>query len=242
MADIEFRTGVIRPVECFKEGWELIKSDYWMLFAISLVGGIIGGASVYILLGAMICGIYYCYLQKIDGKPVSFDGLWKGFSYFMPSLLVTILIVVPMLAIFALTYFPIIMAAVMGSKLSPDEFMQLMMGTLAVDFIIAIVMVCFHTLLIFAFPLIVDRNLSGWQAVKTSAKAVWKNMGGVVGLIGVNFVLVLLGELLCFVGVYLVIPVMIAGNLVAYRKIFPSTQNPNQPPPPNAYQGAGSYT
>ena len=80
MNDISFNTGVIKPVECVKEGWELIKNDYWVLFAVALVGGLIGGFTMYILLGAMICGIFYCYLQAIDGKPVSFDGLWKGFD------------------------------------------------------------------------------------------------------------------------------------------------------------------
>ncbi len=51
MSETEFKTGVIRPVECFKEGWELIKSQYWMLFAVTLVGAMLGGASLYILLG-----------------------------------------------------------------------------------------------------------------------------------------------------------------------------------------------
>jgi hypothetical protein len=61
----EIQTGVIRPVECMKEGWELIKQDYWIFFAITLVGFLIGGISMYILVGAMFCGIFYCYLQKI---------------------------------------------------------------------------------------------------------------------------------------------------------------------------------
>ncbi len=66
----QFRTGVISPVECFKEGWALIKDQYWLLFAITLLGFLIGGATMYILMGAMLCGIYYCFLQKIDGKNV----------------------------------------------------------------------------------------------------------------------------------------------------------------------------
>jgi uncharacterized membrane protein len=84
----------------------------------------------------------------------------------------------------------------------------------------------------------VDRNLSGFQAMKTSARAVWKNMGGVVGLILVNFVLVFLGYLALCVGIYFVIPIMIAGNAVAYRKVFPtpSAQNFN-PPSPQFYRG-----
>ncbi len=241
----EFQTGAIRPVECFKEGWELIKSDYWILFAISLVGALIGGFSMYILLGAMMCGIYYCYLRKIDTGIVSFDDLWKGFSVFLPSFIVTLLIVVPLIVVYVIIYIPVILALTMGSRLSSDEFMSLFVGAAIFDSVLAVVMVCFHTLLLFCFPLIIDRNTSAMQSIKLSARAVWKNLGGVAGLIGLSFLLMLIpGIITCGIGIYFVIPVVFAGFTVAYRKIFPATgsQFHHQPPPPNAFQGAGKYT
>ena len=70
MQNTEFRTGVIRPVECYKEAWELIKNQYWLLLAVTIIGIMIGGASMYIVLGAMMCGMFYCYFQAIDGKKV----------------------------------------------------------------------------------------------------------------------------------------------------------------------------
>lgn len=244
MSPNEFRTGVIKPVECFKEGWEIIKSDYWMLFVITLVGALIGGVSMYVLLGAMMCGIYYCYLRKIDGSPsVSFDDLFKGFKYFMPSLLATILIVVPIFLVVGIIYVPLIMAAAMGSKLSQSELTAMMFGAFAVEIIVAFLMVCLHTLLLFTFPLIIDRNLSAFAAIKTSARAVLKNLGGVAGLIGVSFVLTIIGYLALCIGLYFVIPIVMAGFAVAYRKVFPNlnSSNANNPPPPNAFRGAGNY-
>jgi hypothetical protein len=243
MQNTEFKVGVIKPVECYKEGWELIKSDYWLLFAITLVGVLIGGATMYVLLGTMICGIFYCFLQKIDGKPVLFDDLFKSFKYFMPSLLVTALIVVPMIIVFTVMYIPFIFAMVMGPKLSESELITMLVGTLAVDAVIMLGMVCFHTLLMFAFPLIVDRNLSGWQSVKTSAKAVWANLGGVTGLIACQIGLTFVGYLALCIGVYFMIPILFAGMLVGYRKIFPNLnqQNFNTPPPPNTYNNAGNW-
>lgn len=240
--NIEFRKGVIRPVECYKEAWGLIKNQYWLLLAITIVAMLIGGATVYVLLGAMICGMYLCYFQAIDGQKVEFESLFKGFSYFAPSLLVTFIIVVPMLVVFAAVYFPFIMVAVMGTRLSEDELFALILGTLGVDLIITIIMVCLHTLLMFAFPLIVDRNLSAWQAIKTSAKAVWGNLSGIGGLIGLGFVATLVGYLMFCVGIYLVIPLVIASTTVAYRKVFPRTQNFYEPPSPSAFPGAGNYT
>ncbi len=245
MLNQEFQTGVIRPVECFKEGWDLIKSDYWILFAISLVGMLIGGFSMYILLGAMLCGIYYCFLQKIDTGTVSFDDLWKGFSVILPGFIVTLLIVVPMFIVFGIIYIPVILALVMGSNLSPDEAMGLFVSAAIFDVIVAVIMVCLHTLLIFSFPLIIDRKMSALESVKLSARAVWQNLAGIAGLIGLSYILILIpGILTCGIGSYFVIPIMFAGFMVAYRKIFPSLDNKiyNQPPPPNAFSGAGSYT
>ncbi|MEO6590572.1 MAG: hypothetical protein ABIP06_14850 [Pyrinomonadaceae bacterium] len=237
MKNVNFTVGQIRPIECYKEGWELIKSDYWLLFAITLVGALIGGFSIYILLGAMLCGIFICYLQKIDTGTVSFDNLWKGFSYFGPALIVMIVFIFPSLVIYGIIYAPILMAMVMGSKLSQDEFAGMMIGAAAVDLVLLTVVVCFHTLLMFSFPLIVDRNLSAFQAMKLSAKAVWKNLGGVIGMIGVYMVLCFLGVMACGIGLYFMMPIIFAGFLVAFRKVFPAQKSVNFNPPPNAYSG-----
>jgi len=236
MQDLEFRTGVIKPVECVKEGFEIIKSDYWLLFAIWLVSGILGGISLLIASGAMICGAFYCYLRKIDGHPVNFDDLWKGMQWFVPGLVVMLVIVLPLLVVYGAITIPFLMAGAMGGRMSEDELVAMLVGTLAVELVLAVVMVCIHTLLMFAFPLIVDRNLGAIKAMTTSARAVFGNMGGVAGLFGVNFVLVLAGYLAFCVGVYFVIPIIIAGNVVAYRRVFPRVghQSP-APPPPNSY-------
>lgn len=238
MHSLEFNLDVIKPVDCAREAWEAIKTDYWLLFAITIVGQLIGGISLCIVLGAMICGLFYCYLRKIDGGAIAFEDLWKGFDWFWLGLIITIAMVLPMLIVYAVIYGPVVIAMIMGSKLSEDELLTLFIGALAVDLVFIIIMVCVHTLLMFAFPLIVDRGLGAFGAMTTSAKAVWKNMKGVVGLFLVNFVLVLIGYAALCIGVYFVIPVIIATNVVAYRKIFPALYQPSfTPPPPNAYEG-----
>ena len=112
--------------------------------------------------------------------------------------------------------------------MSEDELFAWLTATLLIEFVIAIVMVCLHTLLMFAFPLIADKNLSGWQAMKTSAKAVWRNLNGVAGLWAVGFIVGLIGYLLLCFGIYFAIPIIIAGNTVAYRKIFPIESSQSQ--------------
>jgi len=229
MQELGFRTGVIKPIECVKEAWELIKDEYWILFAVSVVGAMIGGISLYVLIGPMICGIFGCYLKKIDGGSVVFDDLWKGFKLFWPSLGVTIAIVIPlvvfMVLMFTTIYLPIITAALMGNKANGGAILGTFFVGLVVDIVIAVIMTLIHSLLIFAFPLIVDRRLGSWDAMKLSARAVLKNIGGVGGMILVNLGLALVGEAALCVGLYLMIPIITATNLVAYRKVFPKLGN-----------------
>ncbi len=247
MANIEFKTGVIRPVECMREGWELIKDQYWLFFAITLVGMLIAGVVPFgILLGAMFCGIYYCLFQKISGHRMTFEGLFKGFDYLVPSLIATLVFIIPAIILGVLAYIPLIMMQIsmMNSKNpNPNEIFAYF-GFFAVEMVaLWLVLGTIHAFLLFAYPLIIEYKLSGIEAFKLSAKAVWKNLGGVVGFIALEVALVIVGYLLCFVGVYLTLPLMFAGALVAYRKVFPplNSENFNVPPPPSAFQGAGSY-
>ncbi len=87
-------------------------------------------------------------------------------------------------------------------------------------------MVCVHSLLIFSFPLIIDRNLSSWEAIKLSARASLKNIGGIGGMIAVNLGLAIAGYLAFCIGLYLVIPIITAANVLAYRKVFPRISPP----------------
>jgi uncharacterized membrane protein len=236
----EFTRGQIHPIECAKEGFARIKEDYWLLFAIALVGLLIAGVSMYVLMGPMICGIFICYLKCLDGKKVVFDDLWLGFKYFGRSVLLVIVTVVPIViyfvAVFTTLYLPLIVQAMAGNRNSNNAVLGAFLTAIVIDIVIAVIMVCIHSLLMFAFPLMADRGLSSIDAIKLSARAALKNVAGIGGLIGVNFVLAIVGEALCGVGLYLVMPIILATNLVAYRKVFPALDAPAlEPPPPTAY-------
>ncbi|MGI8556456.1 MAG: hypothetical protein ACR2LT_08905, partial [Pyrinomonadaceae bacterium] len=233
MSPIEFKTGVIRPVECFKEGWELIKDEYWLFLGISLVGGLIAGFSLYILLGAMFCGIYYCLQQKYNHQPFNFGDLFKGFEFFLPGFIASLFFVVPniLMMISNLAVQLILPGYIQrnGGMEAFWSFFGIYMGFIG---ILGIIMACFHALIIFTFPLIVEYRLSGIEALKLSMKAVWQNLGGVIGLIACQIGLAFIGLLACYFGIFFVLPLMYAGIYVAYRKVFPSGSQPGFDVPP----------
>ncbi len=231
-----FRIVKIQPIECFRQGFELIKADYWLLFALSLLGWLIGGITFYIALGAMLCGVYFCFLKKIDGQAVSLDDLWVGFQHFKPALIVTAFLLIPMLSVYLGLYGQILAMAFFGQNISPERLTSIIFGSLLFDVSLSILLVCFHTLILFSYLLIVDRGLSGFQAMLTSAKAVWGNLSGIAGIFGVAFLLSLVGLAGCGFGIYFVLPIIFAGYTAAYRKIFPSlTENFNPPKSNSAF-------
>lgn len=222
MQNTEFNIGVIRPVEVYKEAWEIIKADYWMVFAVDIVGIIIAGAVPLVLVGPMMCGIYMVMLGKMEGKPVDFQKLFKGFDFFLPSLLLTVIILLPFILLLLIFYIPIIAMTIIGDRMNESELMIFIIALVAVELVVGFLMVCIHSLLLFAYPLMADKKLSAIECIKLSARACWGNIGGIVGMMGVGFVVCIIGYLMLCIGIYLVMPLIMMATAVAYRKVFPA--------------------
>jgi hypothetical protein len=235
-----FRTGAVRPVECIRAGWDLVKDQYWLILGITVVGSLIGGVvPMGILLGPMMCGIYYCLLRKQRGRSIKFEMLFKGFDHFVQSLIATLIMLVPVLAIMIPGY--IVVFAILFATMPkpgaaggpppgpPTAFFVAYLVFLGVVLLVAVVV---SVLFFFVYPLIVDRKLTGVQAIKTSIRAAMGNLGGVVGLILLNFLLTFVGLLACYVGAFFVMPIHFGAIAVAYRQVFPDEYiEPPKPTP-----------
>ena len=236
----EFRTGTIAPIECLKEGWAAIRDRYWLLLGISLVALLIGGVVPIVLMGPMMCGLYLCLFAKMRNEPFEFGLLFKGFDYFVPGLIAAVIQIVPVMVIMIIgeiIFWGFTFAMIPAGKNEPPPPMFFVGLGLFVVFAI-IVSLTVHTIFFFTYPLIVDRKLSGLDAVKTSFRAVVKNLGGLLGLIFLQFCLGIVGLLACYVGVFFVMPVSFAANAVAYRHVFPELGMKGfalPPPPPGSW-------
>ena len=243
--NIQFNVGVIKPVECIKEGWALIKDDYWLFFGISIVGILIGGMVPIVLLGPMMAGIFLCLFQRRQGQQVEFGLLFKGFDYFVPGLIVTVLKMIPVFVLlipYWIFLFGVMATMPRGQHPSPEDaqrFVLSMFGFEIIFFVVVMVVsILIEIFFMFAYPLVADRKLSGMDAVKLSFRAGKANFGGVLGLLVLNAVLSLLGVLCCIIGVYFYLPVAFASQAIAFRRVFPEIhQGFAAPPPPPANWG-----
>jgi hypothetical protein len=240
----EFERRAVKPIECLQRGWELIKDQYWLFLGIALVGALIGGAvPLQILMGPMMCGVYLSLLKKQAGEPFEFGTLFKGFDYFVDGLVASLFHTIPMIIIIVPFYIFIFSAQIMmamsgGRNGDPNPaavaayLSGLLIGLPIMLFLLLIVSIGF----VFTYPLIVDRGLSGVNAVKLSFKAAMANFIPLFGLLLLNGLLTLAGALFCGVGAYFVLPITYAAMAVAYLQVFgaaPRAALYTPPPPPS---------
>lgn len=242
---IPFNRNAVEPVECLKAGWELVKDQYWLFVGICVVGFMIGSAvPMGILLGPMMCGVYLTFFKKRRGEPYEFGTLFKGFDFFGPSVIATLLHVLPLMAIilpcYVFFYISLIVSvAAQGNDPNPAAFFGIFglygVFILAMMIVIIIVSIGFT----FVYPLIVDRRLQGFDAVKVSFKAAMANFWRLLGMSLLTSLLSLCGAMLCYVGMFLVFPIAYAAIASAYEQVFglagPGDIPSNMPPPPPTF-------
>jgi hypothetical protein len=235
---VDIRTGVVRPFTCYNSGWAIIKDQYWLILGVSFVGMLIGSVvPLAILLGPMMCGIYKCLLAKSRGEKASFEMLFKGFDHFSQSLIACLVMVVPVflitipLTLLLWVRMFVLMNDAANRAMDPAQFLQGFVPFLVLLIgLVMVVSLIVGVLFMFTFPLIVDRGLSGIEALKTSARAALGNLGGLVGLVLLNLLLGLLGVMCCYVGAFLVMPFSFAAILIAYQQVFgPEAKTTAQP-------------
>src|SRR5215831_11096125 len=71
-------------------GWEMVKADIGNAILITLVFIVISG--VPLIGGAMLAGFHYYFQKKLMGRRADFADLFKGFNFFIPTLVAYLLI------------------------------------------------------------------------------------------------------------------------------------------------------
>ena len=87
-------------------------------------------------------------------------------------------------------------------------------------FICIIPLIYLQTCWAFTLPLIIDKELNFWTAMKTSRKQVGKHWWHVFGLVILIGLLNVAGMLVCCVGVLFTMPIGFAALMFAYETIF----------------------
>jgi len=226
----------------------MVKEQYWLFVGMCAVALLIGAAvPMGILTGPMMCGFYMAFFKARRRQPFEFGTLFKGFDYFGPSVVATLLHIVPIMAIVIPAYLffyvsmvlSVSVAAQSGEEPNPAAFFGVF-GVFIIFWLVMVVIIIFISIgFTFAYPLIVDRKLSGFEAVKWSFKAAMGNFWRLLGMTLMTGLLGLGGLVLCYVGIFLVFPIIYGSIAVAYEKVFGLSGEEdflvNLPPPPPTF-------
>jgi hypothetical protein len=241
---IEFKRNAVQPIECIKAGLNLIKSQYLLFVAMTAVGIIIGTVvPLGILLGPMMCGIYLAFFKTRRGQPIEFGDLFKGFDFFGDSLIATLLhlipvivILVPSYLIFVVFYVGFILAMSQGGEPNPIAILGFIALVVVFWLVVVVLLIVLSVIFTFAYPLIVDRRLSGLDAVKLSIRAAMANFWRLLGMLLLTGLMNFVGAMFCYVGAFFVLPIGFAAMASAYEQVFGLGEvRPNLPPPPPSF-------
>jgi uncharacterized membrane protein len=241
--EIPYKRKAVDPINCIKSGWEMVKPHYWLFVAMAFIAYLIGQAVPVILMGPMLCGFYLSLFTARRREPIEFATLFKGFDYFGPSIVATLLHAIPIVAVIVPTYilfyaslfFATAQAQSQGGGAVLAVFSTFFIVMVVIFVVIIIISVCFT----FAYPLIVDRRLSGLDAVKLSFKAGMANFWRLLGMMLLTGVMATVGLGFCIVGMYLVLPISYGAIAAAYEQVFGLKDQrefvPDLPPPPPVF-------
>ena len=206
----------LQPVDLLKQGKEILGDQYMLFVGITAVGVILSIVIPLILVGPMMCGIFLCYFRHEKGEAVAFEHLFKGFDYFVPSLLATLIMVGVSLVIIL----PITILGIIGGVIFGDSVITVIWSLLLqLVSLAASILLC--AAFFFVFPLIVERKLEPLDAVKASFFAARDNMVGLGILALLINIISTISIFLCFIPFFFVMPVLFGSVVLAFRQVFP---------------------
>ena len=186
--------------------------------------------------GPLFGGVFYIYLQALRGRPAAIGDIFVGFQrafgqLYLGNFLVAFFIglcLVPFNIIQATRLQPLVeqmqhtSPSDMQSVLA--QFWPAILGMLPVLGLCMIPMIYLTVNWQFVMPLIIDKPMAFWPAMKTSWKMVHKHWFSVFGLTVVAGLINVAGGLLCCIGVLFTIPLTTAVMMQAYETIFGESQ------------------
>lgn len=257
--DLQFGKGVIDAGGSISNGWNLVKQNYGMYLGITIVATILAGCIPCVslfLVGPILGGVYFVLFREMRGEPVDFGMMFRGFDKFVPLMVIGLLQSIPEI-IGQIVRIGVNLGdlGLNGGRrgdgtnffAAGDDALPFAIagGLLVFIIIVAVVLVIFgiiwRMIFFFAIPLAMEHNMGPIDAIKLSARAALANVGGLILLFILEFLVALLGILMLCIGVFFVIPIIYAANAFAYRAVFPWFEQTfrNAPPPPDTYGNFG---
>lgn len=236
--DTLIRKVQIQPITLLKRAHAFLGDRYWLFMGIALVAVLVGSlVPMNLILGALTVGVFLCLIEHEAGRPVELSMLFKGFEYFVDSLIVILVVMaISFAVVFPLTLLMMIGMLVLIAMLeagdAPAAMPFLMIAGWFLTFIVIIIVSIFIYLpFVFTFQLIADRKLKAGDALRLGWKGSKKNLGGIFIFLLVFGLIGFVGALFCYIPLLFFLPLAYTATFLLYRDVYRDVAPPPTPVP-----------
>lgn len=234
---LEERDYSVEVGESVSRGWAILKENFGLLlggtvlvYLAMLAINIIPYLSLILSLvfsGPLMGGLWVFYIRKVRGEELTVGEAFAGFGprfgqlvmVYLASSLLAGLCMVP--AVVPAVFFGATAAASQqgGAAMAmPSVMLIVVFAVLALVGFAGFVYLTISWL--FALPLVIDKRMAFWEAMRLSKRVVAKHWWGTLGLAIVVWLLAVAGFLACIVGLLFTGPLAMAAMCVHYQKVF----------------------
>jgi uncharacterized membrane protein len=180
-------------------GWALIRENFWLCVGATLLTMLVNWAAgmvpligPIIVFGPLTGGLYYMMIRMVRRETATIGDAFVGFQRGFGQLLGVTAILFAVIFVcfipgFVLFIAGTLNAAAKGPEATPAAFAGLALGGGALFLVGFVFMAYFWTSWVFAFPLVLDKQIDCWPAMKLSRRVVrlhWWRVFGVIALTG----------------------------------------------------------
>ena len=187
------------------QAWDLVGADLPLFSLAAFLTISLSLFSFFILAFPLTAGLCIMFLEKLQGRQPQLSQLWEGLTNFFPATIVIwVTLMVAAVPFDLLNYY-------LQSRAAPWP-------TVGVGVVFAGLWLV-ATPLFFTLPLIADRDLSGWDAIKLSWSQVRPRWPSILGCAVVSSLLLLFGVFACGFGIIITLPLVVGALVLTYRDL-----------------------
>ena len=221
---------------CISRAWAVLSADFWLMAGgcaiyLLIIGGISGLSVIpfigtlfsiasLVVAGPLLGGVYYFVLRLQRGQRPEIGDVFAGFRDNLGQLILGHII--PGMLAGAAAIPGAVMVAVPAVIMAQNEAASTsLLAIAAAGVLISIVPLTYFSICwVFTLPLIMDKRLDFWTAMKVSRRQVGRHWWTVLGLAIIVGLINFVGVLVCCVGTFVTAPLAAGALMFAYENLF----------------------
>ncbi len=206
------------------QAWEMVIGEVWPWVGAVALMMLVSGVTLGIAVPPLTAGLYMMALKRFRGEPIGAGDVFDGFSRFLSSWGLNLVMMVPVVIVMApLMILVVIPVMSMQGGGEPDRAtVALMMSMYALIPAAQVLVLAVQTIFFYSWVLVAD-GYGAWESVTMSWEKIRENYWSYLGIYVVLSIIASLGSYACYVGLFVTYPLLPCAQVAAYMWHFRRT-------------------